>query len=119
MSKVFHYKQKLESLVFMKKYAERSRELGSKLQIIIECCSNLLGNQSILQLLKIVLCLGNFMNQGRCNGIAVGFSVSNLNKLVDIKSSEDKSFSMLHFLIETFENKVRTNGLMNLFVSLT
>jgi dishevelled associated activator of morphogenesis len=107
MSKVFRYKQKLESLYFKKKYAERQRELSAKLTLIIDCCKRLRTSQSLVSFLEIVLALGNFMNQSHRKGVALGFSIANLNKLIDIKSSNDRSFSFLHFLINTIQEKVR------------
>jgi len=107
MSKIFHYKQKLEALYFKKKYTERVKELTTKVSQAIECCNNIVIDKKIVTLLNIVLCMGNFMNQGHRNGTAVGFLISNLNKLADIKSSVDKSYSMLHYLIDTIEKKVK------------
>lgn len=106
MSKVFHYNQKLEALYFMKKYSERRKELAAKLTQTIYCCKCLLANNNIPKLFQIILALGNYMNQGHRNGTVFGFSVSNLNKLIDIKSSTDKSYSMLHYLIKTIDQKV-------------
>ena len=106
MSRVFHYNQKLESLFFMKKYSERRKELMTKLAQTIYCCKCLIANNNIPKLLQIVLALGNYMNQGHRNGTVFGFSISNLNKLIDIKSSTDKSYSMLHYLINTIDKKV-------------
>jgi len=105
MSKVFRYKQKLESLNFKKKYVERQRELSAKLTSIIDCCKRLRSSQSLVSFLEIVLALGNFMNQSHRKGVALGFSIANLNKLIDIKSSNDRSFSFLHFLINTIQEK--------------
>jgi hypothetical protein len=59
-----------------------------------------------MQMLEIVLAMGNFMNQSSKKGVAVGFSISNLNKLIDIKSANDRSFSLLHFLVTTIQDKV-------------
>jgi dishevelled associated activator of morphogenesis len=106
MSKVFRYKEKLESLYYMKKYAERYKELSIKIEATIKCCSSLVENKNVLKLLEIVLCLGNYMNQAHRNGIASGFCIANLNNLINIKSSTDKTYSMLHFLVNTIENKV-------------
>jgi dishevelled associated activator of morphogenesis len=108
MSRIFHYKQKLEALYFKKKYTERFKELKTKVSQATKCCNILLEDKNIVTLLNIVLCMGNFMNQGHRNGTAAGFSISNLNKLTDIKSSIDKSYSMLHYLIDTIEKRVKS-----------
>ena len=106
VSKIYRYKQKLEMLFFKKKYLERYKEIGQTIDKIIECCQILKKSKNVVQLLEIVLALGNFMNQSHKKGVAVGFSISNLNKLLDIKSANDRSFSLLHFLIVTIQEKV-------------
>ena len=106
MSKIFHYRQKLECLYFKKKYSERCKELTSKIDNTTSCCNCLLENKHILTIMQLVLCMGNFMNQGHRNGTVAGFTIANLNKLIDIKSSADKSYSLMHFLIQTLEQKV-------------
>lgn len=106
MSRIFHYKSKLESLYFKKKYSERIKELRTKLTKTIDCCTTLLENKHVPTLLNIILCMGNFMNQGHRNGTLLGFSIPNLNKLIDIKSSADKTYSLLHYLLYTLEKKV-------------
>jgi dishevelled associated activator of morphogenesis len=106
MSKINRYKQKLKILFFKKKYADMYRELTYKFKITTELCRILMSNKNILNLLEIVLALGNFMNQSQKRSVAVGFSISNLNKLIDIKSSNDRSFSMLHYIINTIQHKV-------------
>ena len=60
----------------------------------------------MVELLRIILCMGNFMNQTNRNGDACGFSISNLKKLNDVKSTTDMSYSLLHFLVSTIESKV-------------
>lgn len=112
MSKIFRYKQKLESLFYKKKYTERYKEILTKLNAINECCTTLKSSKKIIKFLEIVLALGNFMNQGHRKGVACGFSIANLNKLIDIKSCNDRSYSMLHFIITTIQDKF--SDLMNL-----
>ena len=109
MSKVFHYKQKLECLQFKKKFQDKSNlnALNKNLKTIIQACENMLESKSIQTLLRIVLCIGNYMNQGNQSlSGALGFSVFNLNKLIDMKSNTDKSYSLLHFILKTIESKV-------------
>ncbi len=108
MSKINRYKHKLKILFYKKKYVDLYKELAYKFKITAELCTTLVSNKNILKLLEIVLALGNFMNQSQKRSVAVGFSISNLNKLVDIKASNDKSFSMLHYIVNTIQDKVGT-----------
>lgn len=110
MSKIYRYKQKLDVLYFKKKYLERYKEICKEIEAVTKCCLELRKNSKILKLLEIVLAFGNFMNQSHKKGVAVGFSIATLNKLIDIKSSSDRSFSMMHFLINTLQEKVKRNS---------
>jgi dishevelled associated activator of morphogenesis len=106
VSKIYRYKQKLETLLFKKRFLERYKEIGQLIDKIIKCCQILKSSKNVMQMLEIVLAMGNFMNQSSKKGVAVGFSIANLNKLIDIKSANDRSFSLLHFLVTTIQDKV-------------
>ena len=110
VSKIYRYKQKLETILFKKKYLERYKEIRQLIDKIINCCEILKKSKNVIQLLEIVLAMGNFMNQSHKKGVAVGFSISNLNKLIDIKSANDRSFSLFHFLVITIQDKVLSNS---------
>ena len=88
MSKIFHYKSKLEALYFKKKYTDLISDLRKKITKTIDCCTTLLENKNVPTLLNIILCMGNFMNQGHRNGTVLGFSISNLNKLMKAKQPQ-------------------------------
>lgn len=47
-------------------------------------------SKRLTQVLEVVLAFGNFMNKGQ-RGNAYGFKVSSLNKIIDTKSSIDRS----------------------------
>jgi dishevelled associated activator of morphogenesis len=106
MSKIYRLKQKLQCLIFKKKFNEKYTELKNKVDKISQSCNILMSSKNIVELLRIVLCMGNYMNQTNRNGDACGFSISNLKKLIDVKSTTDTSFSLLHFLVSTVESKV-------------
>ena len=52
-----------------------------------------------------MLAFGNFMNRGN-RGNALGFRLSSLNKMGDTKSSSDRDINLLHYLVQTLEEKV-------------
>ena len=56
--------------------------------------------------MEIVLAFGNYMNRG-ARGNASGFKISSLNKIMDTKSSSNRNVTLLHYLIEMLEKKVR------------
>ncbi|XP_059212188.1 disheveled-associated activator of morphogenesis 1-like isoform X2 [Centropristis striata] len=104
MSRINHYQQRLQSLYFKKKFAERIAEIKPKVEALTRASKEILHSRSLKQLLEVVLAFGNFMNKGQ-RGNAYGFKVSSLNKIADTKSSIDKNITLLHYLITILEKK--------------
>uniref|UniRef100_A0A8C4F0N1 Disheveled-associated activator of morphogenesis 1 n=1 Tax=Dicentrarchus labrax TaxID=13489 RepID=A0A8C4F0N1_DICLA len=104
MSRINHYQQRLQSLYFKKKFAERIAEMKPKVEALTKASKEILHSRNLKQLLEVVLAFGNFMNKGQ-RGNAYGFKVSSLNKIADTKSSIDKNITLLHYLITILEKK--------------
>ncbi|XP_054617510.1 disheveled-associated activator of morphogenesis 1-like isoform X5 [Dunckerocampus dactyliophorus] len=104
MSRINHYQQRLQSLYFKKKFAERIAEIKPKVEALTEASKEVLHSRNLKQLLEVVLAFGNYMNKGQ-RGNAYGFKVSSLNKIADTKSSIDKNINLLHYLITILEKK--------------
>uniref|UniRef100_A0AC11BAS6 Dishevelled associated activator of morphosis 1 n=2 Tax=Ovis TaxID=9935 RepID=A0AC11BAS6_SHEEP len=104
MSRINHYQQRLQSLYFKKKFAERVAEVKPKVEAIRSGSEEVFRSGALKQLLEVVLAFGNYMNKGQ-RGNAYGFKISSLNKIADTKSSIDKNITLLHYLITIVENK--------------
>uniref|UniRef100_A0A668AN17 Dishevelled associated activator of morphogenesis 1b n=1 Tax=Myripristis murdjan TaxID=586833 RepID=A0A668AN17_9TELE len=104
MSRINHYQQRLQSLYFKKKFAERIAEIKPKVEALSKASKEILHSRNLKQLLEVVLAFGNYMNKGQ-RGNAYGFKVSSLNKIADTKSSIDKNITLLHYLITILEKK--------------
>uniref|UniRef100_A0A3P8XJI4 Dishevelled associated activator of morphogenesis 1b n=1 Tax=Esox lucius TaxID=8010 RepID=A0A3P8XJI4_ESOLU len=104
MSRINHYQQRLQSLYFKKKFAERISEVKPKVEALTRASKEVLQSRCLKQLLEVVLAFGNYMNKGQ-RGNAYGFKVSSLNKIADTKSSIDKNITLLHYLITILEQK--------------
>ncbi|KAJ6658027.1 hypothetical protein lerEdw1_001686, partial [Lerista edwardsae] len=104
MSRINHYQQRLQSLYFKKKFAERVAEVKPKVDAISAASTEVFQSKSLRQLLEVVLAFGNYMNKGQ-RGNAYGFKISSLNKIADTKSSIDKNITLLHYLITVVEKK--------------
>uniref|UniRef100_A0AAR2JJT2 Dishevelled associated activator of morphogenesis 1b n=1 Tax=Pygocentrus nattereri TaxID=42514 RepID=A0AAR2JJT2_PYGNA len=104
MSRINHYQQRLQSLYFKKKFAERIAEIKPKVEALTKASKEMLQSRNLKQLLEVVLAFGNYMNKGQ-RGNAFGFKVSSLNKIADTKSSIDKNITLLHYLITILEKK--------------
>ncbi|XP_041703951.2 disheveled-associated activator of morphogenesis 1-like isoform X1 [Coregonus clupeaformis] len=104
MSRINHYQQRLQSLYFKKKFAERIIEVKPKVEALTRASKEVLQSRNLKQLLEVVLAFGNYMNKGQ-RGNAYGFKVSSLNKIADTKSSIDKNITLLNYLITILEQK--------------
>ncbi|XP_066532127.1 disheveled-associated activator of morphogenesis 1b isoform X2 [Hoplias malabaricus] len=104
MSRINHYQQRLQSLYFKKKFAERIAEIKPKVEALTKASKEVLQSRNLKQLLEVVLAFGNYMNKGQ-RGNAFGFKISSLNKIADTKSSIDKNITLLHYLITILEQK--------------
>ncbi|XP_051878521.1 disheveled-associated activator of morphogenesis 1 isoform X1 [Pristis pectinata] len=104
MSRIPHYQQRLQSLYFKKKFAERVAEVKPKVEAIRLSSKEVLQSKNLKQLLEVVLAFGNYMNKGQ-RGNAYGFKLSSLNKIADTKSSIEKNITLLHYLITILEKK--------------
>ncbi|XP_010774733.1 disheveled-associated activator of morphogenesis 1-like [Notothenia coriiceps] len=104
MSSINHYQQRLQSLYFKKKFAERVAEIKPKIKALSIASQEVVKSGALLQLLEVVLAFGNYMNKGQ-RGNAWGFKVSSLNKIADTKSSIDKNVTLLHYMVTVLERK--------------
>ncbi|KAJ8290311.1 hypothetical protein GJAV_G00011290 [Gymnothorax javanicus] len=104
MSRINHYQQRLQSLHFKKKFAERIADIKPKVEALTKASKEVVQSRNLKQLLEVVLAFGNYMNKGQ-RGNAYGFKVSSLNKIADTKSSIDKNITLLHYLITIMEIK--------------
>ncbi|RHY27290.1 hypothetical protein DYB32_008880 [Aphanomyces invadans] len=71
---------------------------------VLSTCKDLKNNEAIPQILKIVLQLGNALNEGTTRGSASGFKLSILLKLVQVKAA-DNSMTLLNYLAKILRDK--------------
>ncbi len=107
-NKVFHYREKLETIKFMKNYSNMKNEFGCKLENVLENAKNLEKSENVQFLFGTILFMGNFINQDNQYGNANGFKLNTLDKLISYKLSNSAyNESILHFLIRAFSEKVK------------
>ncbi|KAH8032324.1 hypothetical protein HPB51_024101 [Rhipicephalus microplus] len=104
ISRIIHYEQRLKTLYYKKKFQERVSDCKPKIVAVLEASKEVQRSKRLKKLLEVVLAFGNYMNRGQ-RGNAVGFKLSSLNHLADTKSSTNRNYTLLHYLIETLEKK--------------
>lgn len=106
ISRIIHYEQRLRTLHYKKKFQERIADCKPKIVAVLEASKEVHRSKRLKKLLEVVLAFGNYMNRGQ-RGNAVGFKLSSLNHIADTKSSTNRNFTLLHYLIETLEKKFK------------
>ena len=72
-----------------------------------EACRLVRESRELHALLQIVLDVGNALNAGTAKGNAVGFRLSTLLKLAEVKAS-DKKTTLLHFVVRVVRENAPT-----------
>ena len=98
------YNERLSCLVFKKRFFERMAEANPNLDCIIESAKKVRFSKKLQKILEYILAFGNYMNKG-ARGNAYGFKLEGLTKVVDTKSSLDKSVTLLHYIIDVCGSK--------------
>lgn len=91
----------LRTMHFFKDHVEEVREGFRALQ---EICNQVLNSEKLLQVLQMVLNIGNLMNEGTLNGGVDAFKFESLSKLSQTKSADGKT-TVLDYIVETFISK--------------
>lgn len=101
-----HYEQRLRSLHYKKRFQVTLNEISPRISSVMEASREVARSRRLRRLLEVVLALGNYMNRG-ARGNASGFRLASLNRLADTKSSAAKGTTLLHYLVQILEKKVR------------
>jgi len=91
----------MKTMHFFKDHVEEVREGFKTLQ---EVCNQVLNSEKLLQVLQMVLNIGNLMNEGTLNGGVEAFKFESLSKLSQTKSVDGK-LTVLDYIVETFISK--------------
>lgn len=103
--------ERIACMIFRNDFEEASTIIERKIKLIRNLCEFLMDDCNLRELFAIILTLGNFMNGGnRYRGQADGFGFDVLGKLRDVRS-KDKKITLLHYIVKTFINKRRQDGL--------
>ena len=97
MLKIPRYEYRLRCMAFRYGAEDRFASVLETLDNITSGCKALKNSENFQKLLEIILLIGNYMNSTGFKGKAHGFKISNINRLVDTKTS-DNSMTLLAYL---------------------
>lgn len=98
----------MKTMVTFEEHLEEARAGFKTLQ---EVCSQVMNSEKLIQILEMVLNVGNLMNAGTLNGGVDAFKFESLPKLSQTKSADGKT-TVLDYIVETFIEKGERQALM-------
>jgi hypothetical protein len=102
--KVDKSREKLECLLFLHTVENNLRELHCKIDQFGVVSDLLVSSQSLQEILRSILAIGNALNDGTWKGQAAGFKLSSLSKLTQTKSVDGKE-TVLDYLTKMLQSR--------------
>ncbi|GAA6093698.1 formin-2, partial [Tachysurus ichikawai] len=88
LSEVPQFSERVFCILVQSTFTESISSVQRKISLLQRVCTALRWSKGVMQVLGLVLALGNYMNGGnRSRGQADGFTLDVLPKLKDVKSS--------------------------------
>ncbi|GMI75613.1 formin 8, FORMIN HOMOLOGUE 8 [Hibiscus trionum] len=104
---------RIKVMLFRSNYDSELLNLKESLQTLESACKELRNRGLFLKLLEAILKAGNRMNAGTARGNALGFNLTALQKLSDVKSTDGKT-TLLHFVVEQVARSEGRRHTMNM-----
>uniref|UniRef100_A0A158Q7R3 FH2 domain-containing protein n=1 Tax=Elaeophora elaphi TaxID=1147741 RepID=A0A158Q7R3_9BILA len=105
ISNVPRHEERLRCLHIISTYRERIDDVSGTVEAVTNASVTVAGSKRLRQLLRMILAVGNFLNRGKRNGNAYGFTLASLRLLTDVRSSLRSDRNLLHYIVEQIENK--------------
>eukprot|EP01063_Lacrimia_lanifica_P020187 TRINITY_DN2751_c0_g2_i1.p1 TRINITY_DN2751_c0_g2~~TRINITY_DN2751_c0_g2_i1.p1 ORF type:complete len:1025 (+),score=290.34 TRINITY_DN2751_c0_g2_i1:436-3510(+) len=97
--------ERIRLWLFTHEFPDAFTNATAEMDVLDDALRTLLDEQShFTEVLSLVLALGNTLNQGTARGAAMGFSVSDLEQLCTVKSTDGKA-TLMEFLVKTVLTK--------------
>ncbi|XP_060567218.1 formin-J-like isoform X3 [Ruditapes philippinarum] len=101
LSKVDHFKDRLEFIRFRFKLLWHLFEIDQQLRELHTACDEISNSTSLKNLLETLLAVGNYLNGATEMGQADGFGIEVLNKMKEIQDRDCKG-TLLEFVLKTY-----------------
>ncbi|KAJ3135013.1 hypothetical protein HK101_004291, partial [Irineochytrium annulatum] len=105
LAKVSRLKQRLDSMYFKIKFAERIEDLQPNVHALLNASRVVKESKNLAKVMELILAVGNYMNGDSFRGGAYGFSIDTLLKLGETKSANGKT-TFLHYLVGLIDKKL-------------
>ena len=102
--KIPRIESKVAVLQTISSFTESASATSTSLILLSQVCSSVMKSINLPLVLKMVLDIGNIMNEGTRTGEAGGFKLDSLQRLTQTKSMDGK-ITVLDYIVETFIGK--------------
>jgi len=90
--------QRIKAFRFKTEYETKKAEIKPDISSVHSACKQVRASNRLRSLMEIVLHVGNFLNQGGNKGQAWGFKLRDLQKLIEAKTTDNKSTLLTVFV---------------------
>ncbi|XP_042948267.1 formin-like protein 20 isoform X2 [Carya illinoinensis] len=103
LMKVPRVESKLRVFSFKIQFSSQISEFKKSLSTVNSACEEVRKSGKLKEVMKIILFIGNTLNQGTARGSAIGFKLDSLLKLTDTRASNSK-MTLMHYLCKLLAN---------------
>ncbi|XP_064624018.1 formin-like protein 3 isoform X2 [Lineus longissimus] len=104
LAQVDRLESKLSVMAFMGTFHELINDIIPHLERVTKASHSIINNNKLKRIFEIILAFGNYMNSSK-RGFASGFKLESLYRLSDIKASNDRNMTLMHYIEDTIERK--------------
>jgi len=95
---------RMKAMIIRIDYDEKIEKILPDQRKIIIASEAVLESKALVKFLKMVLCVGNYMNSGTNNAQSFGFQLSSLSKLRDTKTT-DRKRTLMQVIVEVISKQ--------------
>jgi len=108
MVKIPRLKMRLDCVSITLQFDENFQLLQEKLQKFTKASKEIKDSKNFLEVLSMVMAIGNYMNGSTSRGQAHGFKLDVLGKLTNMKANDRKKGTLMNFLLKQIEKQRKT-----------
>jgi hypothetical protein len=95
--------KRLQGWRYKMEFDAKINDVKPDIESVLSACKELRASQKFINILRIVLELGNFLNGNSFREGAWGFKLDTLALMVDTKSGARKNYTLMHYFSEMLE----------------
>lgn len=94
---------RINALAFKKTFSATSQEVEESISQISKSVKLIRSDNRLHKIIEYILAIGNYLNGNTPRGGSFGFKIAGLRKLIDVRSPQDSSITLMHFLADKLE----------------